>query len=264
MTAIICVIITTIIIIIIIIIVMLPCRQGYGDCPQDWEDFRKEVTRRPEFRFDFFFKSRSALDLQRRSDFLVRNTEKDNARSRELKKMAADLALKEERARKRALKKELKMEKEKEQQELVQNGDEQSQDIITSDSNDGALPSGTMPNLTASSSSTALQSASTIKPASAVPANGTQKNLKLVLKVNKKKRDRRPTMADAVDGARTYKKKQRTSRGGNARAETSDGVSLVEGIGGEVMGARAQETVEPHSHSAYDDGTAIVFASPST
>ena len=71
-------------------------RLGYGDSPQEWEDFRRELCSRPEFRFDYFIRSRTGGELQRRCDFLVRLIEKDNLRWLEMKEKAATEAAKEE------------------------------------------------------------------------------------------------------------------------------------------------------------------------
>ncbi len=49
-------------------------RHGYGA----WEVIRSEIRRSWRFRFDWFFKSRNAFDLQRRADTLIRLVEKEN------------------------------------------------------------------------------------------------------------------------------------------------------------------------------------------
>mgnify|MGYP003386283212 CR=1 FL=1 len=270
-------------------------RQGYADCPQDWEDFRKEVTRRPEFRFDFFLKSRSALDLQRRSDFLVRSTEKDNTRAAELKKMAIDLALKEERARKRALKKEMKMEKESlEQQAMALNGNELGQSTM-SVTEDGDVATGASLNLTPSSSllllpgATASPAVKTQKktPKSKPKENQKDKDMdkdkKLVLKIksNKKKRDHRSIMGDAVDEGRTYNKSKRTFRGEGTEGvdAAAPAAGLLGGGGGgavssvlysstEMLGQYVYPTAtydnEAEEESREGEDTAIEFTLPST
>lgn len=47
-------------------------RLGYGS----WDALRSEILRSEQFRFDWFIKSRSPLDLQRRCDTLIRLLEK--------------------------------------------------------------------------------------------------------------------------------------------------------------------------------------------
>ena len=49
-------------------------RHGYGA----WERIRSEVRRAWQFKFDWFFKSRSSAELQRRGDVLLRCIEKEN------------------------------------------------------------------------------------------------------------------------------------------------------------------------------------------
>lgn len=49
-------------------------RLGYGR----WEELKAEVRRSPEFRFNWFIKSRTAVELKRRLDILVRVIEKEN------------------------------------------------------------------------------------------------------------------------------------------------------------------------------------------
>ena len=49
-------------------------RHGYGQ----WERIRQEVRRAWQFKFDWFFKSRNATELQRRGDVLLRCIEKEN------------------------------------------------------------------------------------------------------------------------------------------------------------------------------------------
>lgn len=48
---------------------------GYGR----WDELREEVRRSWLFRFDWFIKTRSAQELQRRVDALVKLIEKENA-----------------------------------------------------------------------------------------------------------------------------------------------------------------------------------------
>ena len=48
--------------------------QGYGN----WDDIRAEVRRSWMFRFDWFLKSRTAAELQKRADYLVKLIEKEN------------------------------------------------------------------------------------------------------------------------------------------------------------------------------------------
>jgi len=43
-------------------------RHGYGQ----WERIRQEIRRAWQFKFDWFFKSRNAAELQRRGDVLLR------------------------------------------------------------------------------------------------------------------------------------------------------------------------------------------------
>ena len=63
-------------------------RHGYGQ----WERIRQEIRRAHQFKFDWFFKSRSAPELQRRGDVLLRCIEKENEdvdrKARELAKAA--------------------------------------------------------------------------------------------------------------------------------------------------------------------------------
>ncbi|CAM9477635.1 unnamed protein product [Chrysoparadoxa australica] len=47
---------------------------GYGN----WEAIRVEIRKAWQFRFDWFFKSRNAAELQRRGDILIRLVEKEN------------------------------------------------------------------------------------------------------------------------------------------------------------------------------------------
>ncbi|CAM9097974.1 unnamed protein product [Scytosiphon promiscuus] len=49
-------------------------RYGYGN----WEVIRMEIRKAWQFRFDWFFKSRNAAELQRRGDTLIRLVEKEN------------------------------------------------------------------------------------------------------------------------------------------------------------------------------------------
>lgn len=47
---------------------------GYGR----WEELKSEVRRAPDFRFNWFIKSRTPVELKRRLDILVRIVEKEN------------------------------------------------------------------------------------------------------------------------------------------------------------------------------------------
>lgn len=58
-------------------IICMAAQTGYGQNTTDWETVRAEIRRAWEFRFDWFFKSRSAAELQRRCDILVRLIEKE-------------------------------------------------------------------------------------------------------------------------------------------------------------------------------------------
>jgi len=58
-------------------LVCMAAQIGYGQNPLDWETIRSEIRRAWEFRFDWFFKSRTATELQRRCDTLVRLIEKE-------------------------------------------------------------------------------------------------------------------------------------------------------------------------------------------
>jgi hypothetical protein len=249
-------------------------RHGYADCPEDWSDFRKEVCHRPEFRFDFYFKSRSAPDLQRRSDFLIRMTEKDNTRTVEMKQLALDLAQKEERARKRAVKKEIKLQKDQEMG-IVVNGSEDAHTPVTEIT---LVATDTQPTLVSSVVPVVAVSVTSLPAAQKKPA------------VIKKKRDRRPIMGDAVDGGRTYNKKPRTSRGapplstGTSTTDTGAGRGVVMEAalgGGEggglskvtttdvrtqpmVMGGESQESQSQCQSQDTHDDTAIVFEVPSS
>lgn len=49
-------------------------KHGYGN----WEVIRMEIRQAWQFRFDWFFKSRNSLELQRRADTLVRFIEREN------------------------------------------------------------------------------------------------------------------------------------------------------------------------------------------
>ena len=46
---------------------------GYGK----WEDIRQEIQKCQEFQFDWFFRTRSAPEIQRRCDVLIRAIEKE-------------------------------------------------------------------------------------------------------------------------------------------------------------------------------------------
>mmetsp|Transcript_20954 Transcript_20954/g.25425 ORF Transcript_20954/g.25425 Transcript_20954/m.25425 type:complete len:92 (+) Transcript_20954:350-625(+) len=49
-------------------------RLGYGA----WDQLKQEIRKAWNFRFDWFFKSRTTAELQRRCDTLVRLVEKEN------------------------------------------------------------------------------------------------------------------------------------------------------------------------------------------
>ena len=53
--------------------------QGYGN----WEEIKAEVRRSWMFRFDWFLKSRTAAELQKRADYLIKLVEKENEELRE-------------------------------------------------------------------------------------------------------------------------------------------------------------------------------------
>lgn len=57
-------------------------RYGYGN----WERMRMAIRHAWQFKFDWFFKSRNALELQRRCDFLIRSIEKENEEFERLEK----------------------------------------------------------------------------------------------------------------------------------------------------------------------------------
>jgi len=65
-------------------------RHGYGQ----WERIRGEIRRAWQFKFDWFFKSRNAAELQRRGDVLLRCIEKENE----------DIAKKEKEAKSKKIK----------------------------------------------------------------------------------------------------------------------------------------------------------------
>lgn len=48
-------------------------QHGYGE----WESIRREIRSAPQFRFNWAFKSRNALELQKRADFILRLLEKE-------------------------------------------------------------------------------------------------------------------------------------------------------------------------------------------
>lgn len=192
-------------------------RNGYGDDPQEWEDFRREVTRRPEFRFDFYVKSRGAVDLQKRCDFLVRVVEKDNLRAKELKQQALEQAQKDERARKRALKKELKR-----QQEAT----------MSSPSGEGAgSPATGVMGIDQNGASSLMPLLPTVTDSMSVSATAV---VPAPPKVPKKKKERRSSvMSDAVEGDRVYKKRQRVGSpldASNGRENTNDSALELTGL----------------------------------
>jgi SWI/SNF-related matrix-associated actin-dependent regulator of chromatin subfamily A member 5 len=47
---------------------------GYGN----WDELKAEIRKAWQFRFDWYLKSRSALELNRRVDILIRMIEKEN------------------------------------------------------------------------------------------------------------------------------------------------------------------------------------------
>ncbi|KAL0485675.1 chromatin-remodeling complex ATPase [Acrasis kona] len=55
-------------------IVCMTTKLGYGN----WEEVRNEIKNSFEFRFDWFFKSRTAMEIQRRCDSLIRLIEKEH------------------------------------------------------------------------------------------------------------------------------------------------------------------------------------------
>ena len=59
-------------------------RHGYGAA----ERIRMEIRRAWQFRFDWYFKSQSAADIQKRCDVLIRVIERENAAMREKDKAA--------------------------------------------------------------------------------------------------------------------------------------------------------------------------------
>jgi hypothetical protein len=156
-------------------------------------------------------------NLQRRSDFIIRMTEKVNTRTGDIKKLGICLAQKEERAPKRALKKEVKLQKDQEMG-IVVNGE------------DGHTPV-TEGTLVATDIQPTL--ASSVVPVVFVPVTTLPAAQKKPAAVIKKKRDHRPIMGDAVDGGRTYNKKPRTSRGapplstGTSTTDTGAGRGVV-------------------------------------
>ena len=58
---------------------------GYGE----WEELKTEIRKNWMFRFDWFFKSRTPQELQRRCDTLIRLIEKENEELEKLQKEAA-------------------------------------------------------------------------------------------------------------------------------------------------------------------------------
>lgn len=230
-------------------------RHGYRDDPQEWEDFRREVTRRPEFRFDFYVKSRGAVDLQKRSDFLVRVVEKDNLRARELKEQALEQAQKEERARKRALKKELKR-----QQEAAKSSppEEGSDSPVTGLNVAGVEQNGH--NITShNGASSFMPVLPTVTDAISVPA---KVGVPAASKVSKKKKERRSVMSDAVEGDRVYKKRQRlvspigASNAGD-RENTNGSAGGLAGLSTTEALALAMRTQSPPTVDSTDNAVVV-------
>ena len=54
-------------------IVCMMNKLGYGN----WDQLKQEIRKSWLFRFDWFFKSRTAVELQRRGDVLIRMIEKE-------------------------------------------------------------------------------------------------------------------------------------------------------------------------------------------
>ena len=121
-------------------------------------------------------------------------TEKDNIRVAEQRKLEFEEAKKEERARKKALKRMLKMEKERELT-LLENGENVENGHQESNGNSGDTQGTTA--LTIASPDATMTTSST-------PPSSKKDS-------NKKKRNRKPVIS-AVDGDRTYKKSKRGSR----------------------------------------------------
>lgn len=65
-----------------IFLVNMMHRHGYGH----WEHIRQEIRRAPQFKFDWFFKSRNSVELQRRADVLLRCIERENEELKKPKK----------------------------------------------------------------------------------------------------------------------------------------------------------------------------------
>jgi len=74
-------------------LVVMMQRHGYGL----WERIRQEIRNNHNFKFDWFFKSRNAVELQRRGDVLLRCIEKEHEEA--AKKEAAAKAEAKSKAR---------------------------------------------------------------------------------------------------------------------------------------------------------------------
>lgn len=77
-------------------LVAMMYRHGYGAA----ERIRMEIRRAWQFRFDWYFKSRNALEIQKRCDLLVKLIEKENEDIR--KKMISDAAIRQQQQQQQA------------------------------------------------------------------------------------------------------------------------------------------------------------------
>ena len=82
-------------------LVCMMFRHGYGAA----ERIRMEIRRAWQFRFDWYFKSRNAQEIQKRCDLLVRIVERENEEVR--KKEQAEASKKASEVQPRALDKSL-------------------------------------------------------------------------------------------------------------------------------------------------------------
>jgi SWI/SNF-related matrix-associated actin-dependent regulator of chromatin subfamily A member 5 len=84
-------------------LILLMNSLGYGA----WDEMRAEIRRSESFRFDFFLKSRTPLELSKRCDALVRMLEKDAIENKTpAGKIAAEAELRKKEDREKAKEKE--------------------------------------------------------------------------------------------------------------------------------------------------------------
>lgn len=95
---------------------------GYGN----WERIRIEIRNAWQFNFDWFFKSRSAAELSRRADLLIRLVEKENEELKETANKAAAVSANKKssaaapRPKPKSIKKSPSQEEDEEEEEEVQ------------------------------------------------------------------------------------------------------------------------------------------------